>query len=209
MDLKDDESAVDLEVWVENCLDYLLLLSAVVGCPLVMDCCFLDLLLLLLLVEVVLLLLIPYLLPNQLLLLPMIRHMERLDCHYLECCCHCHHLVVPLVGLLLLPLALYAKVSIAMDTYLCLELHRHVALEVEGVVALEVPALAVVELELQVLAVVVVELEVFCLLGLLEVAAVLELPCPMELLLERIPRSVCMPWMVIHLLHCWVAVESH
>ena len=56
MDLKDDESAVDLEVWVENCLDYLLLLSAVVGCPLVMDCCFLDLLLLLLLVEVVLLL---------------------------------------------------------------------------------------------------------------------------------------------------------
>ena len=111
--------------------------------------------------------------------------------------------MVPLVGLLLLlPLALYAKVSIAMDTYLCLELHRHVALEVEGVVALEVPALEVVELELQVLAVVVVELEVFCLLGLLEVAAVLELPCPMELLLARIPHSVCMPWMVIHLLHC-------
>ena len=66
---------------------------------------------------------------------------------------------------------------------------------------LEVTALAVVELELKVLAV-VVELEAFCLLGLLEVAAVLELPCPMELLLARIPRSVCMPWMVIHLLHC-------
>ena len=27
MNLKDDESAVDLEVWVENCLDCLLLLS--------------------------------------------------------------------------------------------------------------------------------------------------------------------------------------
>ena len=96
-----------------------------------------------------------------------------------------------------------------MDTYLCLELHWRVALEVEGVVALEVPALAVVELELEVLAVVVVGLEVFGLSGLLEVAAVLELPCLMELLLARIPRFVCMPWTVIHLLHCWDKVDSH
>ena len=101
MDLKDDESAVEMEVWVENCLDYLLLLSAVVGCPLVLSCCLLALLLL-----------IRCLLLNQLLLLTMIRHVDRLDCHYFECCRHYHHLVVPLVGLLLLlPLALYAKVS--------------------------------------------------------------------------------------------------
>ena len=61
-----------------------------------------------------------------------------------------------------------------------LELHWHVVLEVEAV-ALE-------------------ELD-YGLSGLLENGAALELLCLVELLLEQIPRSVCMPWKVVPLQH--------
>ena len=72
-----------------------------------------------------------------------------------------------------------------------LELPWHVALEVEAVAAV-----ALEELD-------------YDLSGLLENGAALELLCPVELLLERIPRSVCMPWKVVLLQHYLDEVRFH
>lgn len=173
---------------MELAVDCLLLLSAAVGCPPVLGC----LLHVLLLVEVVLLLLVPCLLLIQLLLLMVIRRVDRLDSHYLDCCFRLLGSAAHLVDhLLLLPLALYAGVSTALDTSLHLELHWHVVLEVGAVVA------------------VALEEPYYDLSGLLENGAALELLCPVELLLERIPHSVCMPWKVVLLQHYLDEVGFH
>ena len=140
------------------------------GVPPALNCLLLGLLLM----EGVLLLLILLLLIMLLLLV-----MMHLDSH-LDCCFdHCYRFLESegrLVGLLLLlSLAVYARMSIALDTRLHLELHWRVELEVVVV--------AVAALE-----------ELYCdLSGPLEIAAVLELLFPMELLLEHILHFVCMP----------------
>ena len=142
----------------------------------------------LLLVEVVLLLLVPCLLLILLLLLMAILHVDRLASHYLDCCFRLLGSAAHLVDhLVLLPLALYAEVSTALDMKLHLELHWHV-----GVVA----AVALEELY-------------YDLSGLLENDAALELLCPVELLLERILHSVCVPWKVVLLQHNLDEVGFH
>ena len=64
---------------------------------------------------------------------------------------------------------------------------------------LEVEAVAVVALE---------ELD-YGLSSLLENGVALELLCPVELLLERVPHSVCTPWKVVLLQHYLDEVGFH
>ena len=64
-------------------------------------------------------------------------------------------------------------------------------------------------LEVEAVAVVVREELDYGLSGLLEIAVALELLCPVELLLERIPHSACMPWRVVLLQYYLDEVEFH